>query len=179
MIYIYIYIHIGKSESTKTNVDSLHVQHSLRATVSQEDRDRQHFKTPTVRRAKSNDNTSTARPPQSPNRSPRTPREQTKKPRKGQCDRPESSATQQRIRRTADFPKPCLPSSSPYHGLHDTGCDPEANGRELTTNVLQQTSGLPRKSLRMPVNARQIAQDSPDRDLRRRMALESQFVSIA
>ena len=118
-------------------------------------------------------------PPQSPSRSPRTPREQTKKPSKCQYDRPESSATQQRIRRTADFPKPCLPSSSPYHGLHDTGCDPEANGRELTTNVLQQTSGLPRKSLRMPVNARQIAQDSPDRDLRRRMALESQFVSIA
>ena len=57
----------------KANVDSLHVQHSLRAKVSQEDRDSQHCKTPTVRRAKNNENTSTARHPQSPNRSPRTP----------------------------------------------------------------------------------------------------------
>ena len=47
----------------KTNVDSLHVQHSPRTTVSQEDRDSQNFKTPTVRRVKSNDKTSTARPP--------------------------------------------------------------------------------------------------------------------
>ena len=44
---------------------------------------------------------------------------------------------------------------------------------ELTTNVLQQTPGLPSKSLCMPVNARRLAQDSLDRDLRRRMALES------
>ena len=44
---------------------------------------------------------------------------------------------------------------------------------ELPTDVLQQTPGLPRKSLCMSVNARQVAQDSLDRDLRRRMALES------
>ena len=55
----------------KTNLDRLHVQHSLRATVSQEDRDGRHFQTPTFRRAKRNDNTSTTR--QSPSRSSRTP----------------------------------------------------------------------------------------------------------
>ena len=44
---------------------------------------------------------------------------------------------------------------------------------ELTTNTLQQTPGLPGKSLSMPVNARQVARDSLDRDLRRCMALES------
>ena len=126
----------------KTNVDILHVQHSLRATISQEDRECQHFKTPTVRGAKSNDNTNIARPPPRVRTGVREPpRQQTKKPRKGQCDRPESSATQQRIRRTADFQKLCLPSPSPYHELHDTGCDPEANGR--THHIYSATDSWP------------------------------------
>ena len=49
----------------------------------------------------------------------------------------------------------------------------QRQARELPTDVLQQTPGLPRKSLRMPVNASRVAQDSLDRDLRRNMALES------
>ena len=153
-------------------MDSLHVHHSLRATVSQEDRDSQRFQAPPVRRAKSNDNTSTARPPSRVRTGVREPPvNKRRNPERASetfqnLGPPSKEFGEPPIFRSHVCQVPRLIMSSMTQDVI------QRQTRELPTDVLQRTPGLPRKSLCMPVNARQVEQDYLDRDLRRRMALD-------